>query len=267
MRVKMKEVMTKDRTLKWWYIGVIILIVCGVGLFIYQSYVAKDDKKTEPTPTMTPTATATPTATPIDSVELDVNSTEVKNIFANLDSGLGMYSGNYVYFRNQKFEVKDFTNEEVYAIAVRSMDEGIPGREKNFTKDQLEQKIRVIFGANYQFTHQTYSNCPMWEYNSGTMTYEFVGSGCGGTGGPGSLKRVEKAVKKGTTVETNVRVIIGGNGFYKDYGKTMSIEGLELDQYGALLETESNFAKGGLYKVIFEYQNGNYVFISSELIE
>lgn len=55
----MKEVMTKDWTLKWWYVGVIILIICGAGLFIYQSYVVKDDKKTEPTPTSTSTPSST----------------------------------------------------------------------------------------------------------------------------------------------------------------------------------------------------------------
>lgn len=267
----MKDVMTKDRTLKWWYVGVIILIICGAGLFIYQSYIVKDDKKTEPTPTMSPTATVTPTptATPIAAVELDVNSTEVKNIFANFDFGLGMYCGNYVYFRSQKFEAKDFTNEDVYAIAVANMEEGKLDQQRNFTKNQLEQKIHALFGADYQFTHQTYRNCPMWTYNSTTMTYEFGSSGCGGTCGPGYLKRVEKAVKKGSIIEAYVRVLIGSNDvkFYKNYERTIPIEGLELDQYGSLLETENNFAKGGLYKVTFENQNGNYVFISSEPAE
>lgn len=266
--------MTKDRTLKWWYVGVIILVLCGAGLFIYQTYILKDSKKAEPKPTPTPTATATPTATPEQSVALDVTSDEVTNLFKSLDRGLGMYCGNFLYFTDKKFDASQFTNVEVYQIAVYNMGVyALDGNGQNFTAAQLDEKIHAIFGAGYQFTHQSYRTCPLWNYNSGTQTYEYQGAECGGTCGPISLKKVVKATKTGSTIEAYVRVVFSPKQtdinlvYYKDYQRTIPLNGLELDAQNYAIESDTNIAKGSLYKVTFTNENGNYVFVSSELAE
>lgn len=152
----------------------------------------------------------------------------------------------------------------VYDTNSQNMD----NRGKNFTEDQLNEKIKEIFGKNYKFEHKNYPSCPAWNYNAINKTYEYSGDGCGGSCGQISLRQVVKAIKTDNTIETYVRVLfVNVDKYYKDYNKTIEVTDLEKAGDGTVKESANNLAKGSLYKVIFTNEDGHYVFTSSELAE
>ena len=86
-----------------------------------------------------------------------------------------------------------------------------------------------------------------------------------------NLKKVVRALKNDQTIELYVRVLFAGGvdttDYYKDYNKTQKVEGLEMDSNNLFpIESDNNVAKGSLYKLTFENEDGNYVFVSSELV-
>ncbi|MBO5138737.1 MAG: hypothetical protein J6B89_03810 [Bacilli bacterium] len=207
-------------------------------------------------------------------ITLDTTSPEVLNLFNTLDEALGIYWGNFIYFTDKKFEAKDFTNDYAYRIAVNSMNvydansQDMSNRGKNFTEDQLNERIKEIFGKDYKFEHKNYATCPAWEYNKANKTYEYQGAECGGSSARTNLKRVVRVIKTDNTIETYVRVLFAtGDKYYKDYNKTIEVTDLEEVGYGIVAESDKNLAKGSLYKVIFTNEDGHYVFTSSELAE
>ena len=214
-------------------------------------------------------------------VDVDVNSTEIQDLFSNISHGLNSYCGINYYYQDKKIFAGDLSNDLVFDIVLlqlyndrKAQGELYPFSQMGdgFTVNELDEKITSTFGKNYSFTHRTINSCPVFEYDSVNQKYVINSSpGCGGTCGAMNLKKVVRALKNDQTIELYVRVLFAGGvdttDYYKDYNKTQKVEGLEMDSNNFFpIESDNNVAKGSLYKLTFENEDGNYVFVSSELV-
>ena len=214
-------------------------------------------------------------------VDVDVNSTEIQDLFSNISHGLNSYCGINYYYQDKKIFAGDLSNDLVFDIILsqlyndrKAQGELYPFSQigDGFTVNELDEKITSTFGKNYSFTHRTINSCPVFEYDSVNQKYVINSSpGCGGTCGAMNLKKVVRALKNDQTIELYVRVLFAGGvdttDYYKDYNKTQKVEGLEMDSNNFFpIESDNNVAKGSLYKLTFENEGGNYVFVSSELV-
>ena len=214
-------------------------------------------------------------------VDVDVNSTEIQDLFSNISHGLNSYCGINYYYQDKKIFAGDLSNDLVFDIVLsqlyndrKAQGELYPFSQigYGFTVNELDEKITSTFGKNYSFTHRTINSCPVFEYDSVNQKYVINSSlGCGGTCGAMNLKKVVRALKNDQTIELYVRVLFAGGvdttDYYKDYNKTQKVEGLEMDSNNFFpIESDNNVAKGSLYKLTFENEDGNYVFVSSELV-
>lgn len=214
-------------------------------------------------------------------VDVDVNSTEIQDLFSNISHGLNSYCGINYYYQDKKIFAGDLSNDLVFDIVLsqlyndrKAQGELYPFSQigDGFTVNELDEKITSTFGKNYSFTHRTINSCPVFEYDSVNQKYVINSSpGCGGTCGAMNLKKVVRALKNDQTIELYVRVLFAGGvdttDYYKDYNKTQKVEGLEMDSNNFFpIESDNNVAKGSLYKLTFENEDGNYVFVFSELV-
>lgn len=214
-------------------------------------------------------------------VDVDVNSTEIQDLFSNISHGLNSYCGINYYYQDKKIFAGDLSNDLVFDIILsqlyndrKAQGELYPFSQigDGFTVNELDEKITSTFGKNYSFTHRTINSCPVFEYDSVNQKYVINSSpGCGGTCGAMNLKKVVRALKNDQTIELYVRVLfadgVDTTDYYKDYNKTQKVEGLEMDSNNFFpIESDNNVAKGSLYKLTFENEDGNYVFVSSELV-
>ena len=214
-------------------------------------------------------------------VDVDVNSTEIQDLFSNISHGLNSYCGINYYYQDKKIFAGDLSNDLVFDIVLSQLYNDRKAQWElypfsqigyGFTVNELDEKITSTFGKNYSFTHRTINSCPVFEYDSVNQKYVINSSpGCGGTCGAMNLKKVVRALKNDQTIELYVRVLFAGGvdttDYYKDYNKTQKVEGLEMDSNNFFpIESDNNVAKGSLYKLTFENEDGNYVFVSSELV-
>lgn len=210
---------------------------------------------------------------------LDAYDDLVMGLVSKITKAIGVTDYEDIYFRDSIFKASDFSNENVFNLALSSMYDEIRGDTntgkgyKDFTAERLDKAIKSIVGSDYEFKHGTYISCPAWEYDANTKTYKAPeSSGCGCTSGPHhTIAKTSKALKMGDKIEIYQRVIFvdseSGKG-YSDSKKTKEIT--DLLRLGEMLENaidgsdDKNISKGTLYKLTFEEEDGEYVFVSSE---
>lgn len=205
---------------------------------------------------------------------LETNDEKVLDTINTISRGLGEYCGIWDYFTDKKVTVNDISNEKVANIVLASLYDNkiIESREgTTFTKDQFDSVVKKYFGKDYKYTHKSLTTtCPFYTYNEATATYTEGESGCGGTCGEKSQKRIVKVQKQGKTIEVYIRVLFSNLGdlddvkYYKDYQKTQ-LANLEKDYDGRYVFNDKDFREGTLYKVTLTEEDGNYVFTSSEV--
>lgn len=201
---------------------------------------------------------------------LEVTSEFVQKLYSTLIRHPNHSPG--YYFKNVKVEAKDIPRESaVESILYTLEQEGIIPRGANgsFSEAQVDSAVDQIFGKNYSFSHGSLDSCPVTTYDATTKTYSFTNAGCGNTSGPGDEIKIVKAIKNNKRVELYLRIVfLGDDGsYYKDYNKTQVADVLtsENEMIGKyMLEMDSNYAKGALYKMVFTLEDQNYVFVSSE---
>ena len=240
-------------------IGVVILIIilmigCLVGgYFLNESDILGGNKDTEESEEIEAKEEA-----------LEVESDLVKKLDRNITTaGAPYYGGFYELFTDKKMTANDLSNEaKGKVIALRLYDKVNTGNGFNwegttYTKAEVEEMFKSVFGSDVSFKHGTIGACPYLEYDATTETYKVGPSGCGGTVGPyHNRHKVIKAVKKGDDLTLSIRVVFGdGSKFYSDYAKTNVLQD-ETDENGS--PTINDLSKGSLYKAVFKLENGNY---------
>lgn len=197
---------------------------------------------------------------------LESTNEEVQNLMENITTGIGVPCGlSENYFNTSKVTVSDISGETLFRIAVKQ----IVGRDYrvNFSLDSVKAKIKNTFGAKVQFSGQTYSIIPLYNYNVDTATYEYqsdkgIQRVCAGNK---NLVRVVKVGKTGQKLEVFVRVVFNKDGAY--FGDpTGNNKLVNLEKRGNIvLESDFNMRQGALYKVTFTKEDNHYIFVSSEL--
>lgn len=192
-------------------------------------------------------------------VELSLDDDLVKDNYKKVMQ----HSATYTYFKDSRVKAKDLSNEFVTYVALSNA-LGKFG-QANVTKEQMEKVVHGIFGKDYPFEHLYYpNNHGFLRYNPDTGIYEYqVDQLCGGTLGPSNIASVVKAYKdsKTLTFEIGVLFFSGSDGkYYKDYQKTIQPTDLELNQNSFPTWTVENVKKGTIYKMVFNLEDGNYVF-------
>ena len=123
--------------------------------------------------------------------------------------------------------------------------------------------IKKYLGKDYQFNPEKVdyqdASCPQYYYNKDSKTFKRQETVCGWTCGPRTQYEITKATEANGILEIIIKVVFYKNntlGYFGDYAKTNQImNGIE----GVI-----PFEKGSTYKFTFKYEDGNYVFVSSE---
>lgn len=210
---------------------------------------------------------------------LETTDELVTNLIGKITNVMDCENFRDIFLTDGVFKGTDFSNQQIYSLALRSIysevsqDTSAGVQYKDFSSERLEKEIASIVGKDYKFTHESYISCPAWDYDANTKSYKApTGSACGCTTGPyHTMTRTTKAFKNGGKIEIYQRVIfvdtITGKG-YSDSKKTNEIT--DLVRLGGMYEdaiddsNDANYTKGALYKLVFEEEDGNYIFVSSE---
>lgn len=198
---------------------------------------------------------------------------EIANIYYNIISGQDRFCGVWDYFTNETVTVHNLSKNTIESIVLYNLSkDGIDTTHSTFTKDTFNNKLHQLFGKNYNYINENIDIIPGYTYDQEQGIYTPGPSGYGGACGPYNEDRITSVNTEGNNIIFEVRVIFkditnNTKTYYKDYERTELLNNLDLDEYGYLLNTTENMEKGSLYKVTFTNEDGNYIFVSSELIE
>ena len=245
--------------------SIIVIIVMGVffGLFLYEPRREIKDKNKENDEEIIKT----------DVEILEVVDDEVVKLYETISYASSYYCGVNIYYTNDKVTSKNIDNKLAFNMALNAMiDDGENSVDNptNIKAEDMDKKIDSILGKDYEYTHGDYSVCPAYPYNEETKEYEFKGAECGGTCGPGIVKKIVKAERLGDNLDIYVRVLFDKYddklSYYSDYDRTKLID-LNRDYYSSPIINDEDYFKGSLYKLRFEKENNNMIFVSSELVK
>ena len=196
------------------------------------------------------------------------NNVDIEKVSEIYDAVQPMWHCDSPYFTDKKFTVNDITNDMAYTIGFKNL-----GYEtKEFTAEDLDVQIDAILGKKYKFTHKTYENCPMYNYSN--KTYKLVGEGCGGTCGPSNVEKIIGASLNDKELDIYVDVLFVDNNkveYFKDYKHTQKVtnyvKDANMSEEGFAADTVENAKLGTTYKMIFNLEDNNYVFVSAEPVK
>ncbi len=258
---------------------IILLIIVLIGLFCYTEYnvysnfiAVKNNSQSN-----SKIFKREKSSDEVDVKEkiLDITNIEVQQLYNRISNGIGFSCGVSEYYKDNKITNTSIPNEVAYSVALANLlgNEGENGANisNNFTEESLKGEIAKIFGKSYNFVNQTYTTCPQYNYIANTNTYKYVGGKCNTICKAGNMVKIVKALKKADTIEIYTRVLfIDSNSvtlkYYRDFNRTQLITDLSVDKSGVPYESDLNYAKGSLYKILFAKEDNNYIFTSSELI-
>ena len=202
-------------------------------------------------------------------VKLDVNDDIVTNTYNRVTRST-KECGVWEYFKDTRVSVTSLKNEFVYEVAVVSAEDMFG--KMNLTEEQFSKVVSNIFGKSYNYNHVQYTGkCAKFIYNWNTKSYDYQSEmACGGTCTVTDYKKVVGAYKEGNklTIEVGVLFAQYNNGdvsYYKDYNHTTLARGLTYSNDSFILDdTEDNARKGTIYDMVFELEDGNYVYRYTE---
>ena len=202
-------------------------------------------------------------------VKLDVNDDIVTNTYNRVTRST-KECGVWEYFKDTRVSVTSLKNELVYEVAVVSAEDMFG--KMNLTEEQFSKVVSNIFGKSYNYNHVQYTGkCAKFIYNWNTKSYDYQSEmACGGTCTVTDYKKVVGAYKEGNklTIEVGVLFAQYNNGdvsYYKDYNHTTLARGLTYSNDSFILDdTEDNARKGTIYDMVFELEDGNYVYRYTE---
>lgn len=203
-------------------------------------------------------------------VKLDVNDDIVTNTYNRVTRST-RECGVWEYFKDKRVSVTSLKNEFVYEVAVVSAEDMFG--KMNLTEEQFSKVVSNIFGKGYNYNHVQYTDkCAKFVYNWNTKSYDYQSDPvCGGTCTVTNFKKVVGAYKDGNKLTIEVGVLFaqynnGNVAYYKDYNHTVLVTGLTYSQPDSFVldDTEDNARKGTIYDMVFELEDGNYVYKYTE---
>ena len=184
----------------------------------------------------------------------------ITNLLNTLFSIPGCGAGIEAFMNNSKVGVKDVTNLQAYHMVQKNH-----WNDESISLDDFQKEVKKYLGKDYIFeaTSIDYKGetCPIFNYDSASQTFKKQETACGWTCGPvGTRYLVTKAVEEDGMLKLTLRVVFGDNtSFYADFNHTKLLDS-DVNEY-----TLVPYEKGSAYLVTYKLEDGNYVFISSEL--
>ena len=243
---------------------IFILIVIILGLVFYIAYdkgLILNNNKSTNDPKVTDKDKNNDKDTDVVEdkvVELALDDDLVKDNYKKVMRNMGART----YFKDSRIRAIDLSNDFVSYIA--TMHAEVRFGKANVTKEQMEKVVRSIFGKDYPFEHIYYPNhyLSSLKYNPDTGIYEYHEI-YDGTLGPSNIAEVVKAYKDSKTLTFEIGVLFFGwdGQYYTDYQQTILLTDFEKSQYSSdPAWTVENVKKGTIYKMVFNLEDGNYVF-------
>lgn len=166
-----------------------------------------------------------------------------------------------MYANDKIVEAKDITALQAYRMVESKYFD-----KDSMTLDEFQNAVHTILGKDYNIdpTSLDYStsNCMRFVYDTNAKTFNKQETACGWTCGPVSTRYlVTRAVEDDGEFTITMRVAFGDgeSTFYKD-----SLHQNKLATYNEGYDVIP-FEQADAYKFTFRLEDGNYVFVSSEL--
>lgn len=255
---------------------IVLIVVSVIGIILCKDFTNKNEKNNQTNKTEQKNEKEENKVTVID-----VNAEVVQKNLEKLMIVIGYYKGaQEEYFKSEKVTNTSLDNSFVFStIATYNV-----LNKHEITESEFEEKVKEYFG-DYKYEHQDYSKkiCSKYRYDSENKKYiDDNHPSCGGAGGPHHIVyKVTKAELDEDELILNIKVLFPGeygdndsNGYakyYSDAARTNAVSGLtygtttDNKAYIPIETTDSNFEKGGAYKLIMKkYKDDIYSFVSSE---
>ncbi len=186
--------------------------------------------------------------------ELDIESTEVQDLYYNSNNHLGVGIDENVY-NSSELKVSDMTEDYKMGLAYNIFKKDINTKNEgtytieNVSEEKVKAAYETVFGSNtYKKVAEFKLYCANFKYNESQKIYEAVTGGCGGTSGFGKVDTILSATKYENRLEIVSGVVFidaETSAMYKDYGKKTKIKDLTEDEMTNTLGNtwETKFSK------------------------
>lgn len=186
---------------------------------------------------------------------------KITSLLGTLFSMPGCGTGIETFINNSKVETKDVTNLQAYHMVQKNH-----WNDEAISLDDFQKEVHKYLGKDYVFeaTSVDYKGetCPIFNYDAASQTFKKQETACGWTCGPvGTHYLVTKAIEEDGMLKLTLRVVFGddNSSFYADFNHSKLLDS-NVNEY-----TLVPYEKGSAYLVTYKLEDGNYVFVSSEL--
>lgn len=205
--------------------------------------------------------------------EQEVDVDDYIDLYNSVISTSGYSTGSYYkYFIVPKFEVlKDLNSQDAYGIIMAAYfkeNKSKLSAGSIINASELDRYATKMFGKEYKLTHKEYPVCPLITYDSTKKVYEVENLGCGLEGVPYYVSTPVKAIKNDKELDIFVKVLFvcetnneNEIPYCKKYLGKEEIKGLDREENG-LPTDEAIKDNGVLFKLVFNYEDGNYILVS-----
>lgn len=206
------------------------------------------------------------------TVSLEVESDIVVKLMKYVDKN---------FLGEDKLKVSDLDSQVIFVKSIPLVIEKYG--EVSVSRQEFNDVVSSMYGVSYPFKNEAYTSklCVKYQYDEEKEKYQYVSdSYCGSTslvpGGEDLIKAV-KAERDSDIITIMARVLFfkaeeTDDGYkakyYSDYAMTKEVSDLSVSgEYDLASNTTDNLSKGALYKLTYQMDHGNYVFVSSEVME
>lgn len=257
-----------------WHIAVIIFIVVLLmtgGYFLY-------------TKVITPKIDEINKEKEVERREISEDDDFSRVVSLDVDSDIIVKLMKYVdrnFLNEDKLKVSDISSQVVFVKSIPLVIEKYG--ETSVTGKEFNDVVSSMYGFSYPFKNESYTSelCVEYQYDEENDKYQYVGNSyCDNTslvpGGEDLIKAV-KAERNSDVITITARVLFfkameTDDGYrakyYSNYAMTQEVSDLSVSgEYDLASNTTDNLSKGALYKLTYQMDQGNYVFVSSEVME
>ncbi len=241
----------------------LFLILIGTGLHMATNYKVKQPKQKDDTIQDT-------------TQKVDVNKLEM--ILTDLTTSFDRPCGFYEYFNEDTYTYQDISNEDALNIVMAKIykdkiSQGIDDTSlvnTFFSKKEVLDTMSSLFTSKYQFSD---GNFPNFQYDDEEQAYLVkTAPSCGGVCAAKNIYQLTKALKYSDYLEIQLRVAFVDVAdksikYYKDYNKNNLLKEIDMSSFSEKqILTDEELQQTSLYKMTFNIENGNCVFLKSEII-
>ena len=262
------------------YIALIIFIVVGLfGIYYLTSKVVPtnkgDSNKTKKVKTTN------------DVVLYDGDEEFINKLISRLSTTSSMCYDVEYFANNKRVSVNDVTNDRAFNIVMRKLIDEARNSNKELESTmsiiEFRKYVSEVFGKDYKFDPNNLSSsgnglvCGGYVFDSSSNMFIIpTFGGCGGSCGPvDTVFKVKSAILDGDILTVKVKVAFSNKNitsyednnqyyYFRDYERTQMIP-TDLMLYDKL--TDDGFNMASTYEYTFKNEDGNYVFVSSELVK